>query len=198
MPRGAPTLALVLTVGLVLLLLGRLVATQLSKNLLRWIKGMLLSAERKCALRREGREGAAARLPTGERSPARSRGTVRLDGRRYRLLPCPADGRCFYHAVAAALNARVGAGGGAAWTAETVLETVRRTHPDVAATWAEDADATKTANVLRVAIHVWEGANGMWIRFGFEEDGVPTIRLINRYNVHFDALVALDPPPRTP
>ena len=140
----------------------------------------MMHAERMCALIKEGK--IAATFPA---SPIQADG-VTIEGVEYRKIACPADGMCFYHAVAACLNH------GAPrklWTAGRVHKIVSHSQPNVARTWADDSDVTTTARVLSCNIKVWEGANRMWISFG-EESHAP-ILLYNPGNVHYEALVPL-------
>jgi hypothetical protein len=101
-----------------------------------------------------------------------------------KLLPCPPDGRCFYHAIAAVLNEGCADKG---WTADSVYHRVRLIFPGVRETWAEDSDVMHTANALRLNIWIWEGMNGMWTNFG--DDKWRRVHLYNPHNVHYDGLV---------
>ena len=107
----------------------------------------------------------------------------------FRRVACPGDGRCFYHAVATCLN-HAGRGD---WSAERVFRAVQKKHPGASATWADDLDVARTADALGLSVHVWEGANRMWIEIG---DGPLRIALHNASNTHFDALVPAASRPR--
>lgn len=123
--------------------------------------------------------------PRQEPCPPRPHATVRIDGASFKVLPCPMDGRCFYHAVARASNALFSRG--QEETANSVFARARVCDPNVRSTWAEDSDVSITARALSLSIHIWEGLNGMWIRHG--EDDHPRIFLRNPSNVHYEALV---------
>ena len=133
----------------------------------------LMRAERMCELLRDGRS---------IRAQYRGVRQVTIKGSKYRVIECPGDGRCFYHAVAKAWQAKH-------LSADDVYGMVSRQYPEVRRVWAEDTDVTLTARALRLNIHVWEGVNRMWINFGEDDDA--DIWLFNPYNIHFDALVPL-------
>lgn len=114
---------------------------------------------------------------------------IDIMGKTYEIVRCRADGRCFYHAVAAGLNANAQDTLSLTekWTAKQVFEETRTVFRDISRTWATDLDAQCVANALHINIHVWEGHNGMWTDIGNSED--PSIMLYNPFNVHFDALL---------
>lgn len=124
---------------------------------------------------------------------------------RFQRVPVPGDGDCLYHAVRAAFSPRCRyppsvprlRAAARAWllraaraapsraSAASLARAARRAGTSGA--WGEHEEVQALAQVLRVRIRVWEGANGQWIAFG--DARTPTLHLENRANVHFDALV---------
>ena len=129
-----------------------------------------------------------------ERAPLERRGArdsvLTILGKRYRRLDCPGDGRCFFHAVARALNASRPAEG---HTAYDVYERTRAHDPSVRPTWADDRDVLKTAAALSLNVWMWEGVNACWVQYG--DEAHRKIWLHNSANVHYDALLPLDAEP---
>lgn len=107
-------------------------------------------------------------------------------------LRCPADGSCFYHAVARA----VGSGNHEVIRNLVIkeLSKTKSTAQDFAAIarakahdWAETEEVIACANALRCRIYVFETAHNMWVQFG-DDKFERCIHLINHDMVHFEPL----------
>ena len=146
------------------------------------------TAERRAAMLREKglRPLSRTRPPT---SPSRGIYPQAPDGfiakRRIRV---PADGLCFYHAVARSI-------GTLSYKVIMALVAAELEHKDQHEAlqrvrnreWAETEEVSAAAHALKTKIHVFETANDMWITFG-NENYEESIHLINYDMVHFEIL----------
>ena len=114
----------------------------------------------------------------------RSKPHITINGEKFYLIKCHGDGRCFYHALASVINYKDGSN----LSVEDVTYIISKMFPFIRKHWAEDLDVTHAATALKLNIHVWEGVNNMWIRFGYDDNN-ENVYLYNPSNIHFDALI---------
>lgn len=169
---------------------------------------MRCNAERRAAMLRESSRGRVQPVSRGHLKDERTSNFVAdtTSPRDWRRLRTPPDGRCFYHAVVAALAAKGACGVTVTALQNAVVEQLgslqspsarQRIALDRArrfGTWAEDAEVSAAAEAIGVRIKVYERDNRTWIAFDglsqnvSREEDRTTIYLYNNGS-HYDALV---------
>ena len=115
---------------------------------------------------------------------------------RFKKIPQPYDGNCFFHSIAYLLFYFK--------IANTNHETVRKKVSNYyfkkndfsnakriskLSEWATDYEVIATSHIYKVRIKVWEGKNNMWVTFGSYK---PVIYIYNKENIHFEPLIKIN------